>query len=121
MHAHTHTHTHMHARTRTHTHTHTHTHTVMIVTQPSDQLDITMGQDATFSVTATGVSLTYQWQKDGVDITDTTDTYSGTTTANLTVLSVELANEGSYRCVVNGTVNSTPAQLTVGELDVYGS
>ena len=52
---------------------------------------------------------------------DTTDTYSGTTTANLTVLSVELANEGFYSCVVNGTVNSTSAQLTVGELDVYGS
>ena len=78
-------------------------------------------EDATFSVTATGDSLTYQWQKDGIDITDTADTYSGTTTATLTVLSVEVANEGSYSCVVNGTVNSTSAQLTVGELEVYRS
>ena len=95
----------------------------MIVTQPSDQPNITIGQNATFSVTTnnTGDPLTYQWQKGGADITDTAGTYSGTTTANLTVLSVELANEGFYSCVVNGTVNSTTAQLTVGELDIYGS
>ena len=75
-------------------------------------------ENATFSVAATGVSLTYQWQKDGTNITDTADTYNGTTTATLTVLSVELSDAGNYTCVVTGaggSVNSNTAQLTVGE------
>ena len=77
-----------------------------------------IGQDVMFIVSAIiGDSLTYQWQKDGTDITDNAD-YSGTTTATLTVLSVELADEGLYGCIVTGTggsVISNSAQLTVGE------
>ena len=82
----------------------THTHTTVINIQPTDQLNIPIGQDAMFSVSATGDSLTYQWQKDGNDIMDNAD-YSGTTTATLTVLSVDLADEGLYRCVINTTVD----------------
>ena len=89
-----------------------------IDTQPTNQLDIPIGQDAMFSVAASGDSLTYQWQKDETDIMDNAD-YSGTTTDTLTVLSVEVADEGLYRCVVTGSggsVTSNTAQLTVGEL-----
>ena len=71
-----------------------------------------------FSVSASGDSLAYQWQKDGTDIIDNAD-YSGTSTDTLTVLSVVVANGGLYRCVVTGSggsVTSNPAQLTVGEL-----
>ena len=100
-----------------HTHTHTHTVPTVIDTQPTDQLDITNGQDVMFSVSATGDSLTYQWQKNETDIMDNAD-YSGTTTANLTVTTVEVANAGNYACVVTGdggSITSNPAQLTVGE------
>ena len=35
---------------------------------PVDQINIVPGSDVSFSVTATGTS--YQWQKDGMDLTD---------------------------------------------------
>ena len=38
-----------------------------ITSQPADQTAIT-GQTATFSVTATGTSISYQWKKGGTDI-----------------------------------------------------
>ncbi len=43
-----------------------------ISTHPSDQT-VSEGQTATFSATATGsATLSYQWQKDGVDVVDGT-------------------------------------------------
>ncbi|MCG8701612.1 MAG: immunoglobulin domain-containing protein, partial [Bacteroidales bacterium] len=62
-----------------------------------------------------GAGLSYQWQKDGVDLTDG-GVISGATTSILTLTGVAEANEGAYRCVVTGTcnvVNTNPANLTV--------
>ncbi|MCL4180431.1 MAG: hypothetical protein KJ072_22125 [Verrucomicrobia bacterium] len=62
-----------------------------------------------FEVTAIGEQLTYQWQKDQVDITGATD-------ASYLVDPVTLASAGAYRCVVTnpgGTANSQDAVLTV--------
>ena len=42
-----------------------------IGTQPADQT-VTAGESATFSVTATGTSLSYQWRKGGADIPNAT-------------------------------------------------
>ncbi|MCX8518368.1 MAG: immunoglobulin domain-containing protein [Rhodoferax sp.] len=42
-----------------------------ITSQPADQTAIT-GQTATFSVKATGTSLSYQWKKNGSNITGAT-------------------------------------------------
>ena len=62
-----------------------------------------------FKVTAVGADLTYQWQKDQVDIQDASS-------ANYLIAPVTAADAGDYRCVVSnssGSVNSDPAVLTV--------
>lgn len=77
-----------------------------ITTHPANQT-VSEGQNAAFSVTASGTNLTYQWQKDGVNI-------QGATSATLTVYGVDAADVGSYRVVVtnsSGTVTSNAAQL----------
>src|SRR5262249_93018 len=57
-----------------------------ITVQPSSQT-VCSGSTTTFSLTATGTSVTYQWRKNGVNIvngaTGHGSTYSGATTATL--------------------------------------
>ena len=88
-----------------------------ITAQPADQLDVAPGADATFTVQATGAgTLTYQWQRNSVDIANAADTYSGAATATLTVLTANEEDEGAFRCVVSnsgGSTTSATAQLTV--------
>ena len=70
-----------------------------------------------FTVEATGSDLTYQWQKNGRNLTDGTN-YSGTTTANLTVMNAMEIDEGNYTCVLTNVVNSitsNAAELTLRE------
>lgn len=70
-----------------------------------------------FTVEATGSDLTYQWQKNGRNLTDGTN-YSGTTTANLTVMNAMEIDEGNYTCVLTNAVNSitsNAAELTLRE------
>ena len=78
---------------------------------PVDRINIVPGSDVSFSVTATGTApLSYQWQKDGVDL-------PGATTAQLTITGVMESDEGGYRCVVTniaGMDTSNTATLTVG-------
>ena len=81
-----------------------------ITDQPDPQLLIVPGQPATFTVTATGDNLMYQWQKDGVDIA------TGDNSATYTIAAVAESDEGAYRCVVTNAANSvtsTAASLTV--------
>jgi pectate lyase/pectin methylesterase-like acyl-CoA thioesterase len=81
-----------------------------ITTQPVSQTASVGGGTVTFSVVATGTApLTYQWNKDGSDI-------SGATNATLTLTSVQASDAGSYLVRVSnggGTVTSNPATLTV--------
>jgi hypothetical protein len=81
-----------------------------ITTQPVSQT-VTAGQDATFSVTATGTApLTYQWKKNAVNI-------SGATSASYTTPATTTADSGSmYQVVVSNAAGNTPsatASLTV--------
>jgi len=81
-----------------------------ITTQPGNQT-VTAGQTATFTVVATGTApLSYQWQKNGVNI-------AGATAANYTTPATTTADSGtSFDVVVSnttGTVTSTAATLTV--------
>jgi hypothetical protein len=81
-----------------------------ITTQPSAQT-VTAGQTATFTVVASGTApLTYQWQKNGSDI-------SGATTASYTSPVTTTADSGAlFRVVVSntaGSVTSNSAMLTV--------
>lgn len=81
-----------------------------ITTQPANQT-VTVGQAATFSVTATGTApLNYQWQKNGTDI-PAANSLSYTTPVTTTADSGEL-----FRVVVSnsvGNVTSNSAMLTV--------
>lgn len=81
------------------------------------------GQSAAFSVTATGVSLTYQWQvNSGSGFTNLANVspYSGVTTPTLTINPAALAlNGNTYRVVVSstcGTATSNAATLTANPL-----
>ena len=85
----------------------------VIKTQPK-AVSAVKGDTATFSVTATGIGLTYQWQYSR-DSGATWNTWSGKTSSSVT------ANAGNnsgwlYRCIVKnaaGSVTSSSAKLTV--------
>jgi len=81
-----------------------------ITTQPANQT-VTAGQTATFSVVAGGTApLSYQWQKNGVNI-------AGATGANYTTPATATTDNGStFDAVVSntaGNVASTKATLTI--------
>jgi hypothetical protein len=85
-----------------------------ITTQPANQT-VTVGQTATFSVTATGTApLTYQWQKNGGNI-------SGATAAGYTTPATVAGDSGAkFDVVVSNTVGnqtSTMATLTVNAVN----
>jgi hypothetical protein len=87
------------------------TDSTAITTQPLNQT-LLVNDDAHFSVEATGAGLSYQWQKDGTDIT-------GATSKTYSITGVQTTDAGVYRCVVTGTcgeIASDIAILTVNEL-----
>lgn len=80
-----------------------------ITGQPANAT-VTVGQSATFSVTATGSALTYQWQKNGANIAGAT---ASTYTTPATIFD---DNGAAFRCVVTGTggsATSSAATLVV--------
>ena len=82
--------------------------------QPSSRTN-NAGTRATFTVTATGSPLNYQWHLDGNDLADGIKV-SGSTTPSLSVSNVLAADVGSYTVTVyNGadSVLSSAAVLTV--------
>src|SRR6266568_3479289 len=86
-----------------------------ITSQPGNQT-VTAGQTATFTVAATGTApLSYQWQKNGANIT-------GATAAGYTTPATTTADSGSTFAVVvtntAGTVTSASATLTVNPAPV---
>ena len=80
-----------------------------ITAQPQD-CTIATGSTVVFSVAATGTGLTYQWAKDGVNLT-------GATAASFLLANAQSTDAGNYAVAVgNGTVStatSNPAALTV--------
>ena len=82
-----------------------------IVTPPASQ-QVNTGETATFSVIASGTApLSYQWQKNTVNIPGATDT-------SLVLNSIQAADAGSYSVVVTntgGSATSTSATLTVAD------
>ena len=89
-----------------------------VTVHPVDLNNIVPGSDVSFSVTATGTEpLSYQWQKDVVDLTDG-GSITGAVTSTLTIADVMESDEGGYRCVVTNTAGmdtSNTAVLTVGK------
>lgn len=70
-----------------------------IVQQPTS-LSVSVGQSATFSVTASGTApLAYQWQKNGVNI-------ANATLSTYTISSAQLSDGGNFQVVVSNSVSS---------------
>lgn len=93
-------------------------HTATTITTQPQSVSVTEGQSATFSVTATGDNLRYQWQINSGNgwsaITDATD-------ASYTIDRTTTAMSGNqYRCIVTGDggeTTSSAATLTVRPYD----
>jgi hypothetical protein len=66
-----------------------------ITVQPVGQA-VCAGTNVTFTVTATGTALTYQWRKGGVNIT-------GATNSSFSINNITTGNGGNYDVVVTGT------------------
>ncbi len=78
-----------------------------IGTQPTAAAK-TVGQSVTFTVVATasdGGNLSYQWQKDGADI-------SGATSASYTFVTSNTSDAGNYQVIVTNTKNTFTATTT---------
>ncbi len=86
-----------------------------ITNQPSSVSACENGT-ATFTVGANGSNLTFQWRRNGVNLSNNTK-ISGATTATLTITGLTAADEGNYTCVVNSGcptgVTSNAANLTL--------
>ena len=100
-----------------------------VTSEPVSLANSEPGSGVQFSVVATGTApLSYQWQKDGVNLTDGVR-IKGATTAKLSITAVQKSDEGGYTCVVSdtaGAVTSKPATLTIGKccfisLQPYGT
>src|SRR5581483_7278274 len=94
----------------------TDTPAVLVVNSPvavsgggSQNLTKCPGDTATFTVSASGTGLKYQWQHNGAAII-------GATNSSYTILSVTTNNAGAYGVVLTGTSNSLTA--AVGSLTV---
>jgi gliding motility-associated-like protein len=89
---------------------------VQITIQPVD-VRACMGNNALFAIQATGAGITYQWEKDGLDISDGGNV-SGTLSSTLILQNVNASNQGVYNCLVTGICGperSVPASLTADE------
>jgi hypothetical protein len=86
-----------------------------ITTHPTSQT-VATGGTANFSVAASGTTpLSYQWQKNSVNLSNGGH-YSGVTTDTLTISNADSNDEANYRCVVSnacGSATSNQASLTV--------
>ena len=79
-----------------------------VITKHPDSQTITAGQTATFTVTASGNSLAYQWHKNSAPIT-------GATAATHTIPNAQQSDAGSYIVTVSNPAGSVSsgAVLTV--------
>lgn len=80
--------------------------TITITQQPTSPFYACEGGSASFTTAASGTTnITYQWQKfDGsvfVDLVNNT-TYSGVTSATLSISNVSSSESGEYQCVISG-------------------
>ena len=85
-----------------------------IVVQPTAQA-VALGSNATFTVTAAGASLVYQWSK-GITALANVGRISGATSSALTISAVIDTDAGSYSCLVTnsgGSTNTASVALTV--------
>jgi len=63
--------------------------------------------------------LVYQWQMNGINVTDSFPVVQGTKTPNLRVSSVAWAHKGTWRCVVTNAVGTAITQNVVVNVNSY--
>ena len=100
---------------------------LLVITTDTTNQTACAGAAVTWSVVATGTGLSYQWQRDGTNLVEGVDNFTGTVTATLTNSAVaaqdaqdtNVLGQG-YACVItNSSMNtgtSTLASLTVNPL-----
>jgi hypothetical protein len=76
------------------------------ITQQPQSLTVQAGSNATFTVTATGGSLTYRWRKNGTVI-------PGATASSFTIAGAQGTNAGTYSVVVSNAVGSATSSNAV--------
>jgi CHRD domain/Immunoglobulin domain len=86
---------------------------VPVITAQPQSLTLNQNLDVTLSVTATGGTLTYQWQHDGVDI-------PGATGSTLAFESIQPSQGGTYTVVVSNSQGSTPSDSAVLTVNPVG-
>lgn len=90
--------------------------TPVITVQPTSSTTLTVGQQYSLSVTATSTSsMTYQWRKNGVNI-------SGATSSSYNIPTVQTGDSGTYTVVITnscGSSTSNNASLTVNAVVTY--
>lgn len=89
---------------------------IVINSQPANNTQ-NLGGTANFSIDASGASLTYQWRKNGVNLTDGVN-ITGAATANLTLSSVSASDVASYSVVItNSSAAATSSSATLTVID----
>lgn len=91
----------------------------VIITGQPENMVVCENQNAYFEVRASGFNLSYQWQKDGVNIDDVAGHISGTNSSVLVITNAAFGDRGVYRCQVTGdcnTILTNTANLTVNLL-----
>jgi probable HAF family extracellular repeat protein len=92
------------------------TGTVPAITTEPQSLFVTNGATISFNVSASGTpALFYQWQKDGINLTDGGNAF-GSTNASLTLDTALFSVAGSYSVIVEnayGSVTSSVVKLTL--------
>ena len=77
------------------------------------------GGSATLTTASSGGSLSYQWKKDGADLTDNTK-ISGSKTASLTITKLAIGDIGVYTCQVSNACGSKETDTTGLYVKVIG-
>jgi autotransporter-associated beta strand protein len=84
---------------------------VAITSQPADTI-VSVGQDATLTVTATGTApLTYQWYYYGDNTNNTPTSLTDATNASFTITNAQAINSGFYNVVVANGYNSVASRI----------
>lgn len=90
---------------------------VITVTAPTSNYKTLEGENQTLTVNVTGSNPSFQWQKNGVDLSDG-GRISGTQTNALTITSLVEADQDVYTCVVTNTCNQESASMNLTVLQL---
>lgn len=75
------------------------------IDQQPQSLQVCPGASASFSVGASGCALTYQWQKNGTNLSNGGH-YSGVTTTTLSISQTDSSDAATYRCVATNALGN---------------